>query len=158
MEEPFDRVLQSRSDDDLGAQDVGFEKGRSVVDRPWHMSFGGQMNDNVHVGHEFLDQSAVPDIAMVEAEVRIFPQFRRKVIQVAGIGEGVEHIDGVGRICQKEMLHEMAADESCTPCTRFSPVETPQSYCREVTSLLTRVLDEKRTSHAPVENQDVARF
>ncbi len=74
-----------------GADDVGLDEVFRAMDAAIDVGFGGEVDDGAGLvfGEQFGDQVEVFDVAFDEDVARIALQ-RGQVLQVAGVGEGIE--------------------------------------------------------------------
>lgn len=77
-------------EDDIGADDVGFDKWPWVAQGIVVVTFGGEVHDDVGVGDKFVHELAVANIAAHKVD---FIEDAREVIRVAGVGELVDDGD-----------------------------------------------------------------
>ena len=94
------------------ARDVGFDERFGAADRAIDVALGGKVRDHVDGfgRQQFLDQRAIEDRALDEAEARVAMR-RREVGEIAGIGQRVEHDDPLG-VAGEQMRDKIGADEA----------------------------------------------
>src|SRR5262249_31702626 len=100
-------VQQHLRSDDIGAD----ERGR-VQDAAIHVAFGGEMDDRMHtVAKGGLDGSPIGDVPAKELVTRLLAKVG-KVVEVAGVRQGVEIDDLDLRLGFQEVVNEVAADKA----------------------------------------------
>ncbi len=97
QDEPLDRRLADRVQQDLGALDVGgHELGGALLDRLLDVRLGGGVDDHVHLRDHVADELAIADVAVHEREARVRHQVG-EVLEITCVGERVERDDLVRR-------------------------------------------------------------
>ena len=97
----------------VGAQHVGVDEGVGPVDGAVHMGLGGKVDDGVHriVAQGLRYRIEIPDVAVNEAEVGLFPQ-GCQVFDVAGVGQGIQHGHPMGGVALHPVVDEIGADKA----------------------------------------------
>ena len=58
--------LEGGAAENLGANDIGFDKNVRIKQRSVNVSFGGEVNDDIDVYHSFSNGFGVTDIALMK--------------------------------------------------------------------------------------------
>src|SRR5205814_8034920 len=101
----------------VSSPDIRVDEWIRTVDRSVDVRFRGEVHDRIdtlaleNVAH----QVAIANVALHEAESLVL-RHRFEARQVAGVGEGIEADDLVGRMMLRPELDEIAADESGGSC------------------------------------------
>ena len=100
-----------------GADDVGLDEVGRARDRAVDVAFGREMHDPVgpELGDRLLHRSAVADVGMQEAVVRLALD-RSQRRQVAGISERID-VEDLIALVEHEVADERRTDESGAPVT-----------------------------------------
>jgi hypothetical protein len=91
---------------DVGAHDIGMDKGGAVQDGAVDVGFGGEVDDGIDFLDEGSGEGLIGDIAFDEAIPGVggyIPEIR----QIAGIGEQIEVDNLVLGIFRQDMADEM---------------------------------------------------
>ena len=94
-----------------GAVDVGVQERLGIVDAAIDVGLGGEVDHRGHVAHDGIDHHAVGDVAAHEAVARMRGNVG-KVLQIAGIRQGVEVDDVILRMMLQDVADEVRADEA----------------------------------------------
>ena len=110
QQEPLDRCLPDRVEQDLGAFDVRrHELGGTLDDRLLDVALGGCVDDHVDAADELPHQPRVTDVAVDEREPRMAHDVG-EVLDVAGVRERVERDDLVVRV-REQVPDQVRGDE-----------------------------------------------
>src|SRR5439155_4752603 len=110
QDEPLDRVLADRVEQDLRSLDVRrHELGGALGDRLLDVRLGGGVDDHVHLGHDLADELRVADVALHEREPLVREDVG-EVLEVPRVGERVERHDVVRRV-REQVPDEVGRDE-----------------------------------------------
>ena len=88
---------------------VGAHERLRVGDGVVVVGLGGEVHDGVHAGDDLLQQRLVADVAVDEGHALLGDA--GEVVQVAGIGERVQHDDVHVRLVVHHPVDEVASDE-----------------------------------------------
>jgi len=96
----------------MGAENIGFQKGRSILNTAVHMSFRREMNDRVEpLLKDFIDSPLVSDVATYKV-ISVILCNLDKVFDVSGVGKFVEVEEfEIGPIVQ-DIPHKIRTDEA----------------------------------------------
>ena len=95
----------------LRPRDIGGDERLGVQNGAVDMAFRRHMNNSIAFARQLTDQFTIPDvpankaIALVAFEVR-------KVLGVAGVGQGVQIDEGMLRMLAQHVAHEVGPDEA----------------------------------------------
>lgn len=91
---------------------IRLEEGLGVGDRVVVVRLGRVVHNRVVAGHELVEQLRVADIAM--DELHLVAEQRLNVLEIAGVGERVEHRHMHIGVVVDHVMHEIGADEAAT--------------------------------------------
>jgi hypothetical protein len=112
---PRPNVFARGFEQNEGADDVGFDEGRRVVNRTIHVRFRREVHDAVRlmIAKQRLHRFAVGDVGLHEPDARIAQRLRqiRRVSRISQLVENDEPRTGL----RQRTAHEVRADESGAP-------------------------------------------
>ena len=98
---------------DVGADNVGFNEDSRIQDRAVHMRFSRKVDDRVDLmlTKKLIQQVAIGDVS-VHKQVALRMGEIFEVLQAAGVGKRVEVDDLYVRVLQQQVVDEVGADEA----------------------------------------------
>ncbi len=111
VQEAVDTDLTGDVAQDARAERVGGDERVGIDDRAIDVRLGGEVDDRVVARHVLHDGVVVADVALDEATPAVVEHIA-DVVEVAGVGELVEHGDLVVAVGQQP-THVVRADEAC---------------------------------------------
>ncbi len=107
------RFFQQRG----GADDVGLDERGGAEDRTVDVALGGEVDDGLDgvLGEHFGYEVTVADIAPDKSRSRRAVAGEIERLQIAGIGQRVEHDQTIARMGRSPLPYEVAADEAGAP-------------------------------------------
>ena len=88
------------------------------------MRFCGEMNHRSGLGYQLVDDVRVRHIAVKETEMRVALEVAGNIVQITGVGQGIEQEDFVMRVVSVQLIDEITADKTRSTCDQ-------QGLCRK---------------------------